>query len=59
MMKVDRYYDPYGDLENTLIIELEGIAKQLGGKITKSTRCDNTGRQSKIILIEYDVKETK
>ena len=26
------------------------------GKIEKSTRCDSTGRSSKIISIEYDIK---
>ena len=55
-MKIDRHHNPYEDLENTLIVELEGIAKQLGGKMEKSTRCDSTGRSSKIISIEYDIK---
>ncbi len=58
-MKIDRHHNPYEDLENTLIVELEGITKQLGGTIKKSLKIDYTGRQSKIITIEYDVKETK
>ena len=27
-MKIDKHHDPYGDLENTLIEEIEGIARQ-------------------------------
>ena len=57
-MKIDRHHNPYEDLENTLIVELEGITKQLGGKMTKSTRCDSTGKRSKIISIEYDVTQS-
>ena len=57
-MKIDKHHNPYDDLENTLIIELEGIAKQLGGKMSKSTRHDYTGRRSKIITIEYDITES-
>ena len=55
-MKVDRHHDPVGALEDELLYELEGITKQLGGKMEKSTRCDSTGRSSKIISIEYDIK---
>tara|TARA_B100001564_G_C20323549_1_gene526883 strand:+ start:150 stop:323 length:174 start_codon:yes stop_codon:yes gene_type:complete len=54
-MKVDRHHDPVGALEAELLYELEGIAKQLGGKMEKSTRCDSTGRSSKIISIEYNI----
>ena len=57
-MKIDRHHNPYEDLENTLIVELEGIAKQLGGKMSKSTRHDYTGKSSKIITIEYDITES-
>ena len=54
-MKIDRHHDPVGALEDELLYELEGIAKQLGGTMEKSTRCDSTGRSSKIISIEYDI----
>ncbi len=57
-MKIDRHHNPYEDLENTLIVELEGITKQLGGKMSKSTRHDYTGRHSKIITIEYDITQS-
>ena len=58
-MKIDKHHDPYGDLESTLIQEIEGIARQLGGNIQKLTTCNSTGRQSKKIVIEYDIDETK
>ena len=58
-MKIDKHHDPYGDLENILFEEIEGIARQLGGNIEKLTVCKSTGRQSKKIVIEYDINETK
>jgi len=54
-VKIDRHHDPVGALEDKLLYELEGITKQLGGKMEKSTLCDSTGRSSKIISIEYDI----
>tara|TARA_B100001057_G_C22196465_1_gene699066 strand:+ start:240 stop:383 length:144 start_codon:yes stop_codon:yes gene_type:complete len=42
------------------IIQLIGnLVEELDGTMQKTLRCDHTGRQSKIITIEYDVKETK
>ena len=58
-MKIDKHHDPYGDLESTLIQEIEGIARQLGGNVQRLTVCKSTGRQSKKIVIEYDINETK
>ena len=55
MMKVDRYYDPYEDLEAQCLEELEHIAKSLGGNMTKLTRASSTGRSSKVIEIEYEI----
>ena len=40
-----------------LIKEIEKLAQQLDGSMQKTLRCDHTGRQSRIITIEYDVKE--
>ena len=54
-MKVDRYYDPYEDLEKQCLQELEGIAKQLGGSMKKLTKADSTGRMSTVIEIEYNI----
>ena len=56
-MRVDRYYDPYEDLEAQCLEELEYIAKSLGGNITKLTRANSTGRSSKVIEIEYEINE--
>ena len=42
------------------IIQLIGnLVEELDGSMQKTLRCDHTGRQSRIITIEYDVKETK
>ena len=40
-----------------LIDEIERIAQQLDGSMQKSLRCDSKGRQSRVITIEYNVKE--
>ena len=56
-MKVDRYYDPYEDLEKQCLEELDHIAKSLGGNMTKLTRATSTGRSSKVIEIEYEINE--
>ena len=42
-----------------LISEIEKLVQQLDGSMQKTLRCDHNGRQSRIITIEYDVKETK
>ena len=56
-MKVDKYYDPYEDLEKKVIKDIEYAATRLGGTIQKISKHDYMGRSSKIIQIEYDVKE--
>jgi hypothetical protein len=45
-------------LEETIIDQIEILAEELGGKMSKSTRHDYTGRSSKIITIEYDITES-
>jgi len=45
-------------LEGTIIDQIEILTEELGGKMSKSTRHDYTGRSSKIITIEYDIKES-
>ena len=42
-----------------LIYEIELIAEKFGGNVKKMLRYNSAGRQSRIIEIEYDVKETK
>ena len=53
-MKIDKHFDPVGDLEQELLQELEHITKALGGKMKKSRR-NYRGRLSKFIEIEYDI----
>ena len=55
-MKIDKHYDPTDDLEKELLQELDGIARQLNGKITYSTY-GSMGRSSKTVTIEYDITE--
>ena len=56
-MKIDKHYDPTDDLEKELLQELDGIARQLNGKITYSTYGNSMGRSSKTVTIEYDITE--
>ena len=54
-MKVDRYYDPYEDLEKKVIKDIEYAATRLGGTMQKISKRNSMGRSSKIIQIEYNV----
>ena len=54
---MSKHYDPFEDLEKQVISELEESTKKLGGTMNKMLRCNSAGRQSRIITIEYDVKE--
>ena len=58
-MKVDRHHDPVIELEYRLLSELDFIAQQLRGKITQSVYVSSNGKQSKVITIEYDVRDKK
>ena len=40
-----------------LIDEIEFIADKIGGDVKKMLRCNSMGRQSRVITIEYNVKE--
>ena len=40
-----------------LIYEIEFIAEKFGGNVKKILRCNSAGRQSRVITIEYNVKE--
>ena len=57
-MKIDKHYDPTDDLEKELLQELDGIARQLNGKITYSAYGNSMGRSSKTVTIEYDIIES-
>ena len=54
-MKVDKYYDPYEDLEKQVLKDLQYAATRLGGTMQKISKRDSMGRSSKIIQIEYNV----
>ena len=54
LMKVDRLDE---ELESKLLCELDFIVEQLRGKITKSVYANSEGKQSKVITIEYDVRD--
>ena len=56
-MKVDRHHDPVMELESRLLSELDFIAQQLRGKITQSVYVSSNGKQSKVVTIEYDVRD--
>ena len=56
-MNIDKHFDPTDDLEKELLQELDGIARQLNGKITYSTYGNSMGRSSKTVTIEYDITE--
>ena len=43
-------------LEETIIDQIEILVEELDGTLKKSLRCDTTGRQSRIITIEYNVE---
>ena len=43
-------------LEETIIDQIEILVEELDGTLKKSLRCDSTGRQSRIITIEYNVE---
>jgi len=47
------------ELQESIIDQIEILAEELYGTMKKSLKIDYTGRQSRIITIEYDVKETK
>ena len=46
------------ELQEQIIQQIEVLSEELGGKMSKSTRHDYTGRSSKIITIEYDITES-
>ena len=58
-MRVDRHHDPNMDLESKLLSELDFIAQQLRGKITHSIFANSEGKQSKVVKIEYDLRDEK
>ena len=56
-MRVDRHHNPTMDLESKLLSELDFIAMQLRGKITQSIFANSEGKESKMITIEYNLRD--
>ena len=45
--------------QEEIIQLIRNLTEELDGTMQKTLRCNSVGRQSRIITIEYDVKETK
>ncbi len=45
------------ELEQQIIQQIEVLVDELGGTMKNLTKCNYTGRQSKVIEIEYNVEE--
>ena len=45
------------ELQEQIITQIEVLVEELGGTMCHLTKCSYTGRQSKVIEIEYDVEE--
>ena len=43
------------ELEEQIILQIEVLVEELGGTMSHLTKCDSTGRQSKVIEIEYGI----
>ena len=56
-MEIDKHFDSVTNLEKDLLSQLEGITQQLRGKITYTSYGNSQGKSSKIVTIEYDIKE--
>ena len=62
---VERIYERTGEvkkmseeeLQEQIIQQIEVLVEELGGTMCHLTKCTYTGRQSKILQIEYNVEE--
>jgi hypothetical protein len=45
------------ELEQQIIQQIEVLVEELGGSMRFLKKCNYTGRQSKVIEIEYNVEE--
>ena len=45
------------ELEEQIIQQIEVLVDELGGTMCHLTKCSYTGRQSKVLQIEYNVEE--
>ena len=44
------------ELQEQIIQQIEVLVEELGGTISYLTKCDYTGRSSKVLQIEYDIQ---
>jgi len=44
------------ELQEQIIQQIEVLVEELGGNISHLTKCDYTGRSSKVLQIEYDIQ---
>ena len=45
------------ELQEQIIQQIEVLLEELGGTMSHLTKCSYTGRQSKVIEIEYNVED--
>ena len=44
------------ELQEQIIQQIEVLVEELGGIMSHLTKCDYTGRSSKVLQIEYDIQ---
>ena len=44
------------ELQEQIITQIEVLVEELGGTMSHLTKCDYTGRSSKVLQIEYDIQ---
>ena len=44
------------ELQEQIITQIEVLVEELGGTMSPQTKCDYTGRSSKVLQIEYDIQ---
>ena len=55
--RIDLFKMSEEELQEQIIQQIEVLVEELGGTMCHLTKCTYTGRQSKIIQIEYNVEE--
>ena len=44
------------ELQEQIVTQIEVLVEELGGTMSHLTKCDYTGRSSKVLQIEYDIQ---
>ena len=55
--RIDLFKMSEEELQEQIIQQIEVLVEELGGTMCHLTKCTYTGRQSKILQIEYNVEE--